>query len=169
MIQLTNDGAMAKLSGMGMNDMPILGYTPRPAQIGPDWFSRYKKLCREFMMSLTDSVEELAMMNLTQDEFMALITGRALAPNLSFRFRIPLVLGGTVDIDNMFMCRTFPYSHLLDRFIIDQYGNDQIWLPNPARKIYVPIHGTGGGDGGNATSDRLSQIAAQIVAARDMD
>ena len=44
-----------------------------------------------------------------------------------------------------------------------------IWLPNPAKKIYVPAHTAGGGDGGNATEDRLSQMAAQIAQSRGME
>ena len=89
--------------------------------------------------------------------------------NFSLRMRIPLIWGGDLSIDNMFMCRTFPHSQKLDKFILDQYGNDIIWLPNPAKKIYIPLHNISGGDGGNATSDRLSQIAAQIVANRGME
>ena len=57
----------------------------------------------------------------------------------------------------------------MDRFIISQSGNDIIWLPNPAKKIYLPIGTLGGGDGGNGTEDRLTEtIASQIVADRDI-
>lgn len=169
MKQLTRDNAEKRLSDMNMGDMPVIEYRPHPARIDSDWFKKYKKLRREFIMSLTDSVELLAMMNLTQDEFMALIMGRALPDNFSLRMRIPLIWGGNLSIDNMFMCRTFPHSQKLDKFILDQYGNDIIWLPNPAKKIYIPLHNISGGDGGNAASDRLSQIAAQIVANRGME
>ena len=51
---------------------------------------------------------------------------------------------------------------------MSQIGAQTIWLPNPAKKIYLPAHTTGGGDGGNATEDRLAQIGAQIAAERDM-
>ena len=49
-----------------------------------------------------------------------------------------------------------------------QTGAHTIWLPNPAKKIYLPAHTTGGGDGGNTTEDRLAQISAQIAADRDI-
>ena len=98
-----------------------------------------------------------------------LIMGRRMPENLSVRFRVPLVWGGTLDIDNLFMCMTFPHSHNMDRFIIEQSGNDIIWMPNPAKKVYLPAHMMNGGDGGNATSDRLSQLAAQIAASRGME
>ena len=120
------------------------------------------------MSSLTDSVQELVFMNIKQDDFMELIMGRKLPENLSIRFRIPLVWGGKLELENLFMCRTFPQSHNLDLFIIDQQGNDNIWLPNPAKKVYVPTHTASGGDGGNATEDRLSQLAAQLANDRDI-
>ncbi len=166
-MQLSHESAQKRLSDMHMNDMPVMEIRPKPTRVDSDWFPKYKKLCHEFMESLTDSIEELAMfMGLTQDEFMALIMGRAMPQNTSIRFRVPLVWGGKLELNNLFMCRTFPQSWRLDTFIIEQSGADTIWLPNPAKKVYVTSHETSGGDGGNATSDRLSQIAAQIVAAR---
>ena len=98
-------------------------------------------------------------MNLSQNEFMSLITGHALPRNTSIRFRIPLTLGGELSVENMFLCRTFPHSQKLDIFIMEQCNNDTIWLPNPAHAIYVPTHLAGGGAGGNATSDRLTQMS----------
>ena len=121
------------------------------------------------MQSLSDSVEELAFMNLSQDEFMNLIMGRAVPKNMSIRMRIPLTWGGEITPDNMFMCSTFPHSQNIDRFIIGQTGYDTIWIPNPAKKIYIPAHTAGGGTGGNATEDRLAQVAAQIAAGRGME
>ena len=56
----------------------------------------------------------------------------------------------------------------LAKFIISQYGNETIWLPNPTKKIYLPANTGGGGDGGNGTEDRLTEtIASQIAADRD--
>ncbi len=166
-MQLNAGTAEKIISDMGMSDMPLVEIQPTPTPVPPDWFTRYKALCREFMLSLTDSVETLAFMNLSQDEFMNIIMGRSLPQNISFRMRTPLTWGGKLEIDNMFMCWTFPHSYNMDRFIINQSGNDTIWLPNPAQKIYIPAHTTGGGDGGNATEDRLAQIGAQIVGGRD--
>ena len=164
-----NAGTAEKLiSDMGMSDLPLTQVHPTPTIVASDWFSRYKKLCPEFMASLTDSAETLAFMNLTQDEFMNIIMGRDLPQNISIRFRIPLVWGGKLEIDNLFMCWTFPHSYNMDRFIIAQSGAQTIWMPNPTKKIYLPAHTAGGGDGGNATEDRLAQIGAQIAADRDM-
>ena len=67
------------------------------------------------------------------------------------------------------MCWTFPQSQRLDQFIIEQKNSDTVWLPNPTKKIYIPGKNLSGGDGGNATEDRLSQIAAQIAASRGME
>lgn len=164
--------AKIKLAEMGMDDMPVIEYIPRPASVGPDWFARYRDLRRRFMSELSSAdgaIETLSFMNLSNDEFMNLMMGRALPQNMSLRFKIPLAWGGELTTDNMFMCPTFPYSHNLDRLIISQDGATTLYLPMPERKIYLPTHTGGGGAGGNATEDRLAQISAQIAASRGME
>lgn len=163
-MQLNRENAQKRIADLGMDDMPLVMVRPVQVNVAPDWFIKYKYLCRDFMKSLSDSIEELSFMNLTQDVFVSLLLGQRLPQNTSIRFRVPLMWGGKLEISNLFMCPTFSASHNMDRFIIEQSGNEIIWLPNPAKKIYVSAHTTSGGDGGNATSDRLSQIAAQIVA-----
>jgi hypothetical protein len=168
-MQLNASTAEKKINELGIKDMPLIEHTPTRTNVPTDWFSKYKQLCHQFMSELSDSIEELALMNLPQDDFMELIMGNKIPENLSIRFRIPLVWGGNLSIDNMFMCKTFPHSYNMDRFIIAQSGNDTIWLPNPSRKIYLPASTLGGGDGGNGTEDRLTEtIASQIVADRDI-
>ena len=169
-MKLNKASAEKILIDMGMDDMPIVSVTPKQIQIPADWFTRYKSARHAFMQSLTDCVEELAIMQLSQKEFMDLVMGRALPQNMSIRLRTPLSWGGEISPENIFMCSTFPHSQNLDLFIISQTGNDEIWLPAPARKIYLPAHTASGGAGGNATEDRLSQVAAQIAAsARGME
>lgn len=152
--------AEKRLSDLKMSDLPVTSFRPQNPHVDKDWFQKYRGLCREFMRSLSDSVQELAMMNLSRDEFMNLLMGHEIPDNLSIRFRVPLMLGGELKIDNLFMCFTFPQSQNLDRFIIEQSGHDTIWLPNPTKKIYMPIHSTISGNGGNGVADRLSQMAA---------
>lgn len=168
-MHLTETTVQKRLSDLGITDMPLVELRPVNLNVSPDWFEKYRATVREFMTSLTDSIEELAMLNLSQNEFMGLLMGKRLPNNLSIRLRTPLIWGGKMNADNLFLCRTFPTSNNLDRFIIEQYGNDTIWLPNPVKKIYISAHTIGGGDGGNATEDRLSQIAAQIAAGRGME
>lgn len=168
-MQLTRASAEKIMSDMNMSDMPLAEFQPRPARVAPDWFPQYKKLCHQFMESLSDSVDTLAFMQLSQEEFMSLIMGRALPANTSIRFRIPLIWGGKLEIDNLFMCRTFPHAHNIDKFLITQSDAKTVWLPNPAKKIYLPTGTGGGGDGGNATEDRLAQMAAQIASSRGME
>lgn len=166
-MQLNAGTAEKLLSDMSMDDMPIMEYTPVPTALAPDWFKKYKELCHEFTSNLTDSVQELAFMNLSQDEFMGLLMGQSIPKNISFRFRIPLMWGGKLEINNMFMCWTFPHAMRLDKFIIMQSDAKTVWLPNPSKKIYLPAHTAGGGDGGNATEDRLAQMAAQLASGRE--
>lgn len=165
-MQWTQSTAEKRLSDLKMSDLPIVPIQPHTVAVGPDWFQKYRSICREFMKSLSDSVQELAMMNLDRDEFMNLLMGREIPDNLSIRFRTPLIWGGKLEVENLFMCFTFPQSQNIDRFIMEQSGNETIWLPNPVKKIYMPIHSTISGNGGNAVSDRLSQMAANIAANR---
>ncbi len=158
-MQFNESSALERLAALGMDDMPVVEYTPNRCIIDKDWFIKYSTMRREFLASLTDSFDEIAFLNLSQDEFMNLIMGKQMPDNMSLRFRIPLIWGGTINLDNMFMCLTFPHSHNLDRFIIEQSDAKTVFLPNPAKKIYVSTHLATGGTGGNATSDRLSQSA----------
>ncbi|MBO4480060.1 MAG: hypothetical protein J5742_00345 [Alphaproteobacteria bacterium] len=165
-MQWTQANAENRLKDLKMPDMPVMPINPHNVRVSPDWFQQYKELCHTFMKSLSDCVQELALMNLNRDEFMALLTGQNIPDNLSIRFRVPLIWGGQLNLDNLFMCYTFPLSQNLDRFIIEQSGNETIWLPNPKKKIYLPIHSTLAGNGGNAVADRLSQMAANIASNR---
>ena len=168
-MQLNQTSAEKILAEMGMDDLPIMALRPGAATLSPDWFAQYKKARHEFMLGLIDAVEELAMLNLGQSEFMDLVMGRAMPQNMSIRMRVPLIWGGDITPANMFMCSTFPHANDMDRFIISQIGNDTVWVPNPAKKVYVPAHTTGGGDGGNATDDRMGQIAAQMAMGHGME
>ena len=165
-MQLNEHSAMEKLSMLGMDDLPVIAYTPQKCSLDNDWFKKYSALRREFLASLTDSFEEIAFMNLPQQEFINLVMGKSLPDNLSIRFRIPLLWGGALDISNMFLCWTFPHSYNMDRFLIEQSDAKTIYLPNPEKKIYLTSHTGGGGDGGNATSDRLSQAAFNAMSGR---
>lgn len=165
-MQWTQAQAEKRLNELKISDLPIMAIKPTITPVDPKWFQKYRALCREFMRTLSDSVQELAMMNLNRDEFMNLLMGREIPDNLSIRFRVPLIWGGKLDINNLFMCFTFPISQTLDRFIMEQNGNDTIWMPDPAKKIYMPIHSTLSGNGGNGVADRLSQMAANIASGR---
>ena len=168
-MQLSQANAESRIAELRMDDLPLEPIRPTPTKISPDWFKRYHELVRAFATTLTDSISELWALNLAQEDFMDLIMGRRIPENLSVRFRVPLVWGGRLEMDNLFMCMTFPHAHNMDRFIIEQSGNDIIWLPNPAKKIYIPSHMASSGDGGNATQDRLTQIATQMATSHGME
>jgi len=165
-MQLNEHTAIERLVALGMDDMPVMEYTPKRCPLDADWFKKYSALRREFLSSLSDSLEEIAFMNLPQNEFMGLIMGQSLPENLSIRMRIPLLWGGELKIENMFLCMTFPHSFNLDKFIIEQSDAKVVYLPNPEKKIYLTTHTGGGGAGGNATSDRLSQSAFNFMSGR---
>ena len=148
-MQLNEHSAVERLAKLGMDDMPVMEYTPKKCSLDSDWFKKYSVLRRDFLASLSDSFEELTFMNLSQEEFVNLLMGKSLPDNVSIRFKVPLIWGGDLDISNMFMCWTFPHSHNLDRFIIEQSDAKTIYLPNPEKKVYITAHTGGGGDGGN--------------------
>lgn len=168
-MQLNEHSAIERLTSLGMDDMPVIEYSPKQCTLDADWFKKYSALRREFLSSLSDSMEEIAFMNLSQDEFINLIMGHALPENLSIRFRIPLLWGGELKVDNMFLCFTFPHSQNLDKFIIEQSDAKTVYLPNPEKKVYLTTHTGGGGVGGNAASDRLSQSAFNFASGRGND
>jgi len=165
-MQFNKDTALDKLSELGMEDMPVMEYQPTKCILNKDWFTQYTTLRKTFLSSLIDSIEDIVFMNLPQEEYINLVTGQSIPENLSIRFRIPLIWGGPLSIENLFMCATFPYSHNLDLFILSQNDAPRVYLPNPTKKIYIPTSIGGGGDGGNASSDRLSQIAAMLASSR---
>ena len=127
-MQLNESSAHQKLIALGMDDMPVMEYTPTACRLDSDWFNKYSILRRDFLTSLSDSMEEIVFMNLPQDEFVNLIMGKSLPDNLSIRFKIPLLWGGKLEIENMFLCWTFPHSYNLDRFIIEQSDAKTIFL-----------------------------------------
>ena len=81
-MQLNEQRALERLATMGLDDMPVIEYTPKSCALDPDWFKKYSALRHEFLTSLDDSLEEIAFMNLPQDEFIGLIMGQFLPENL---------------------------------------------------------------------------------------
>ncbi|MCQ2568356.1 MAG: hypothetical protein MJ163_02040 [Alphaproteobacteria bacterium] len=76
-MQLNEHLALERLAVLGLDDMPVMEYTPKQCVLESDWFKKYSALRREFLSSLGDSFEEIAFMNLPQDEFVGLITGQS--------------------------------------------------------------------------------------------
>ena len=88
-MQLSKESALERLAALGMDDMPVIECTPQRCIIDNDWFKKYSMLRKQFLESLTDSFEEIAFMNLSQEECMNLITGRAMPENTSLRSSCP--------------------------------------------------------------------------------
>ena len=157
------------LSSLGMEDLPLESCPCVPKPLSADWFARFRKERAAFMESLGDSIPELALLNLSQDVFIDLLTGKALPENLTIKFRRPILYGGEISAGNMFMMPLFPPGFNLDIFMALQTGQGEIWYPNPAKKVYVSVNMLTGSEGGNATADRLAQgfAAAQMSQGRE--
>jgi len=165
---MTKQEAERRLAELLMDDMPTREIPARISAVAADWFAKLRTLRAEFLKSLTDSIQELSFLNLSEESFMGLIQGRSLPENLAIRWRHPLEYGGELSVKNMFLAPRFPYGQNMDRFLLEQSGKPTLWLPDPAKKVYIPTKLLNGGDGGNATSDRLSQMAAQFAMDRGM-
>ena len=155
--------AEQRLTALHLGDVPIVEIGAVHRTVPNDWFAMAKLVRRKFISSLDEKdMEELSFFNLSKDQFMDMMTMKKLPENIALRWRIPIIYGGPLEPNNMFLCHNFPVSKDMDRFITEQTGAHSLWVPNPVKKIYVSAHMLGGGAGGNATSDRLSQIAAQM-------
>lgn len=156
--------AERRLAQFLMDDMPLGECKALPAHLPGDWFMRFRRARAEFLGSLEDSIQELALLNLQRDDFMDLLTAKRLPENLCLRFRRPILYGGEISAGNMFLMMNFPYGINMDAFMAAQSGQDDIWYPDPEKKIYVSLHVISSAAGGNATSDRLAQgFAAQVM------
>ena len=97
-MQLNEHSALERLAKLGLEDMPVMEYSPVKCSLDTDWFKKYASLRREFLASLTDSMDEIVFMNLPQNEFIDLVMGRSLPDNVSIRFKIPLLWGGELNV-----------------------------------------------------------------------
>jgi hypothetical protein len=164
----TKRDAEARLAQFLMDDMPIEECPAVPSPLPRDWFAVFRAARVEFMESLGESIPELALLNLSREDFMDLLSGRRIPENLAIKFRRPVLYGGLLAPDNMFLMPLFPTGFNLDIFMAEQSGQGRIFYPNPTRKVYVSVQMLSGGDGGNATADRLAQgFAAQMNQGRE--
>jgi hypothetical protein len=154
--------AEARLASLLMDDLPVERCDAAPVALPGDWFRTFRRARTEFLESLSDSIRELVFLNLSQNDVMNLLTARSVPENLSVKFRRPILYGGPISPENMFLTPSFPYGFNLDIFLAEQSGSVGVWYPNPEKKVYVSANMISGGDGGNATSDRLAQAFAQM-------
>jgi len=163
----TESEAKARLKRLLMDDLPLGDCAVAPVRLSPGWFREFQAARRDFLASLSDSIPELALINLSREDFMDLLMAKRIPENLSVKFRRPIVYGGSISPENMFLMLSFPYGSNLDIFMAEQAGQGKIWYPNPEKKIYISVNMLSGGEGGNATSDRLSQAFAAQVGGRE--
>jgi len=159
--------AEAILDSMGITGMPLSMCPARPSQLPSDWFQKFSEMRKKFMKSLDDSIAEIAMINLSQDDFMDLLRGRRIPENLTVRLRRPLVFGGAIEASNMFLTPLFVTGINLDIFMTEQMGQSEIYYPDPAKKVFVAGAGPMAGAGGNAAADRLAQGFAAMAQGRE--
>jgi len=159
--------ARTRLKNLLMDDLPLEECAAAPVKLAPGWFREFQAARRDFLASLSDSIPELALINLSREDFMDLLMAKRIPENLSVKFRRPIAYGGAVSPENMFLMLSFPYGSNLDIFMAEQAGQGTLWYPNPVKKIYVSMNMLSGGEGGNATSDRLSQAFAAQVGGRE--
>lgn len=159
-MKMTKETATKKLSLLFMEDMPIIEHKVILTKLSSDWFDKYKKIRNDFLKKIINSLDELFWLNLSEKSIIDLLTKEKIPNNISLRFRVPIIYGGEISIKNMFLCKTFPHSYNIDKFLSEQIGEEKIWLPNPEKDIYIPIHTSGTSGGGNGAN--LTQTANSI-------
>jgi hypothetical protein len=164
----TKRDAEVRLAQFLMDDLPLSACLAVPSALPGDWFPKFRAARVDFMESLGESIPELALLNLAREDFISLLSGQHIPENLTVKFRRPILYGGDIRPDNMFLMQMFPAGFNLDIFMAEQAGQGEVFYPNPAKKVYVSVRTLSGGDGGNATSDRLAQgFAAQASQGRE--
>lgn len=159
----TKRDAEVRLAQLLMEDLPLDECKAVVSALPDNWFSKFRDARHSFLESLGNSVQELALINLSQGDFMRLLSAISIPENLCVKFRKPIIYGGDISPENMFLMVGFPYGFNLNVFMAEQLGQREIWYPNPTKNVYVSVNMLSGGDGGNVTSDRLAQGFASHV------
>lgn len=156
--------AEKRLIALGLSDLPVTEVPAAPRPLPRDWFVQFRAARKKLLsVLLRQSQEEISMMNLDISEIMAMFRGEKIPLNISVKFKIPPVYGGPISPDNMFVCRTLPEGRAIDIFLAEQAGLPVLFYPNPAKRVYVTSMSSMNSPGGNATSDRVSEVLASDV------
>jgi hypothetical protein len=152
------------LASMGLSDLPVADVDARPRPLPRDWFAAYRAARRALLTNIIqDYRDELMMMDLPMDDIMAMLKGERIPANVSVKFRVPPIFGGAISPDNMFVCRAASEGRAIDVFIAAQAGAEKFFYPNPKKPIYLTSMSSMNSPGGNATSDRMSDVLASDV------
>ena len=73
-MKMTKEFAEKRLSFLFMEDMPIIEHKIVITKLSSDWFSNYKKVRSNFLKKITNSLDELFWLNLSEKSIMDLLT-----------------------------------------------------------------------------------------------
>ncbi|MDR0319156.1 MAG: hypothetical protein LBH81_00230 [Rickettsiales bacterium] len=156
--------AERKLTEMGLGDLPVAEVRAIPRPLPAGWFAAYRDARRELLTrTVQNNKDELFMMDIPVEFIMAMLRGERIPLNVSVKFKIPPIYGGSISAGNMFVCRAASEGRLIDSFIASQAGADLFFCPNPAKSVYITSMASMNSPGGNATSDRMSEVQASDV------
>lgn len=143
------------LKKLNIYNVDVQKWIVKKINLDKNWYKAYTKIKTEFLFSLSDSIELLYYMNLSQEEIFETIMGKKIPNGISIKFKIPLFLGGELNVNNLYLCRTFPFSFNIDLFIMEQMENKEIFIPCINKKIYDPLSSSNIGGG---TSNEMPNV-----------
>ncbi|MDR2685881.1 MAG: hypothetical protein LBB23_03875 [Rickettsiales bacterium] len=156
--------ASRRLAALGISDLALGEVAAQPQPLPRDWFAAFRAARRELLTNrIKKNQEELFMIGLNPAEITDIYKGIRIPVGVSVKFRIPPIYGGEISPENMFVCRSVPEGRAIDIFIAEQAGAGVFFYPNPAKNVYMTSMGSLNSPGGNATSDRLSDVQAEDV------
>jgi len=163
---------------LGLPEMPIAKATlPGAPSASPVRSELLAVASRCMRFTYFNSMEEMAKAGLPYE--MVASMGRGQFPeNLSLCFKIPPEYGGEVAFSNMFLIQKYPYLEMINAFLDEQmleYNRDaahthdtgfalppELFYPNPEGIVFLPALKGLASPGGNATTDKMTQIGSTM-------
>ena len=169
-----------RIGRLGLPEMPIakaeLRHSPRPFPTRAELLSVASRCLR---FSYFNNMEDMAKAGLPYE--MVAEMGRGKFPeNLSLCFKIPPEYGGGIEFSNMFLVQKYPFLGIVDEFLDEQIQEHnkgppltpntgfsmppELFHPNPEGIIFLPALKGLTAPGGNAATDKMTQIGAAMMA-----
>ena len=169
------------IAKLGLPEMPILRVEKKTkTQIDKFKFrSDFMVMAKKFMQfAAYNNMEQIAMADISMDSVVYMREG-VIPENFSVYMKIPMEYGGKLEFSNMFLIRTKPFKDILDKFIDEQIITfnkgekivdinagfkmpNEIFVPYPKGIVFVPALKGFAGAGGNATTDKMSEIGSTM-------
>lgn len=174
------------IAKLGLPEMPIVKVTRKnPVAIDniklrADFISMVQRFVQ---FVAYNNLEQIAMAEMSMDDIYQMREG-VVPENISVYIKVPVEYGGKLEFSNMFLIRTRPFRAVLDKFIDEQVlifnkGRNisnvddgfemppELFVPYPNGIVFIPALKGFAGAGGNATTDKMSEIGSTMFLKND--